>query len=163
MEKLLVVEGDGDTIVAVRRRGLTETQKKRLALLDNRVAELAEWDKDVLQALLDENAALVDDLWSKGGLAELLEALQPPVMQVIPLLFLPKDAERIEGLIREVRRAVKGKVFEQQEVWSARFKDYEPIMQKADKIMQERSLLFVGEALLYALTFWEEHRECVKS
>lgn len=51
IERLKIVEADGNEIVAVRRRGLTETQKKRLALYDNRTAELAEWDADVLAGM----------------------------------------------------------------------------------------------------------------
>src|SRR2546428_6228213 len=47
-----VVEADGNTVVAVRRRGLTPQQKARLAIYDNRAAELADgWGVDVLQAL----------------------------------------------------------------------------------------------------------------
>jgi hypothetical protein len=46
--KLQVVEAEGDTIVAVRRRGLTPDQKRALALYDNRTGELAEWDGEQL-------------------------------------------------------------------------------------------------------------------
>ena len=42
IERVQVVEADGETLVAVRRRGLTPEQKARLALYDNRAAELAE-------------------------------------------------------------------------------------------------------------------------
>lgn len=44
IERVRVVEADGETIIAVRRRGLTPEQKKRLAYYDNRAAELADWD-----------------------------------------------------------------------------------------------------------------------
>jgi len=54
--KVLTVETDGETIVNVKRRGLTPEQKKRLALYDNRAAELAEWDADALQKLSDDGA-----------------------------------------------------------------------------------------------------------
>lgn len=53
---LRVVDVDGDTIVAVRRRGLTEAQKRDLAIYDNRVGELAEWN--VEQLLADQKAGL---------------------------------------------------------------------------------------------------------
>src|SRR5688500_13067294 len=43
-----VVDTDGDTVIAVRRRGLTEAQKRRLALFDNRASDLASWDAGVL-------------------------------------------------------------------------------------------------------------------
>lgn len=45
-----VVEADGSTIVAVRRRGLTPEQKRDLAISDNRSAELAEWNVEQLRA-----------------------------------------------------------------------------------------------------------------
>jgi hypothetical protein len=56
--RLQVVEADGETIVAVRRSGLTTEAKQRLALYDNRTAELADWDTDVLAGLRDEDGAL---------------------------------------------------------------------------------------------------------
>lgn len=48
ISKVKVVEADGDTIVAVRRTGLTEQQKAELAIADNRTSELSEWDPDRL-------------------------------------------------------------------------------------------------------------------
>ena len=50
--KLQVVEADGNTVIAVRRTGLTDKQKVLLALADNRTATLAEWDADNLTDLL---------------------------------------------------------------------------------------------------------------
>ena len=50
--RVKVVDADGSEIIAVWRTNLTERQKKRLALYDNRAAELAEWDSDVLSDLL---------------------------------------------------------------------------------------------------------------
>jgi len=54
ISKLQIIEAEGDTIIAVRRRGLTDEQKTRLSLYDNRTAELAEWDTDVLKELSEE-------------------------------------------------------------------------------------------------------------
>jgi hypothetical protein len=48
LTKLQVVEADGDTLIAVRRRGLTIAQKRELAIYDNRTGELAEWNADQL-------------------------------------------------------------------------------------------------------------------
>jgi hypothetical protein len=77
LERVRIVEADGSELVAVRRSGLTQEQKRRLALLDNRTAELADWDTEVLASLADE----VDlaDLWEPDELAELLGEEQPPV------------------------------------------------------------------------------------
>jgi hypothetical protein len=44
LTKLHVVDADGDTVIAVRRRGLTPEQMRELAMYDNRAAELAEWN-----------------------------------------------------------------------------------------------------------------------
>lgn len=72
--KLHVVEADGQTVIAVRRTGLTPTQKARLALYDNRAAELADgWDLDVLKSLQADGVDL-SNLWHDDELAELLSA-----------------------------------------------------------------------------------------
>ena len=52
--KLQIVEADGETIIAVKRRGLTKKQKTQLALADNRANELSEWDTDNLADLLKD-------------------------------------------------------------------------------------------------------------
>jgi len=48
LTKLQIVEADGETVIAVRRRGLTPAQKRQLAMYDNRTAELAEWNLEQL-------------------------------------------------------------------------------------------------------------------
>ncbi|MDP9471729.1 MAG: hypothetical protein M3Q71_13880 [Chloroflexota bacterium] len=54
LSRVRVVEADGTELVAVRRVNLTPAQKGRLALFDNRAAELAEWDTEVLASLADD-------------------------------------------------------------------------------------------------------------
>jgi len=44
IERVQVVDADGETIIAVRRHGLTPEQKKRLAYFDNRTGDLSDWD-----------------------------------------------------------------------------------------------------------------------
>lgn len=51
MTRVRVVEASGNEIIAVRRRGLSEEQKKRLALFDNRANELSAWNTDILKTL----------------------------------------------------------------------------------------------------------------
>ena len=70
IERLRIIETDGTELVAVRRSGLTPEQKTRLALLDNRSAELAEWDAEVLAAIADDID--LSDLWEADELADLL-------------------------------------------------------------------------------------------
>src|SRR3982751_1777970 len=48
--KLRVIDADGQTVIAVRRRGLTDEQKRRLAMYDNRTAELSTWSGEQLRA-----------------------------------------------------------------------------------------------------------------
>ena len=42
--KLRVIDASGDELIAVRRSGLTDAQKRALAIYDNRTAELATWE-----------------------------------------------------------------------------------------------------------------------
>ena len=55
INKVRIIETDGDEVIAVRRTGLTEESKVGLALADNRTAELAEWDKEMLNTLSSEH------------------------------------------------------------------------------------------------------------
>jgi hypothetical protein len=72
--KLHVVETDGNTLVAVRRTGLTPDQKRQLAMYDNRTAELAEWNLTQLQADLAAGADLTPFFFDQ----ELEALLAPP-------------------------------------------------------------------------------------
>lgn len=73
ISKVQVVEADGDTIIAVRRRGLTPDQKRDLAIFDNRAAELADWNIEQLAA--DVTAG--HDLSKFFERAELKDLLRP--------------------------------------------------------------------------------------
>lgn len=44
LDRVRIIDADGDELIAVRRRGLTDTQKRALAMYDNRTGELATWD-----------------------------------------------------------------------------------------------------------------------
>jgi hypothetical protein len=65
-----VVDADGETVIAVRRSGLTPEQKRRLALFDNRAAELADWDRAVLLSLAKDTD--LSGLWTDDDLSALL-------------------------------------------------------------------------------------------
>jgi hypothetical protein len=65
-----VIEADGETVIAVRRSGLTPEQKWRLALFDNRAAELADWDREVLLTLASDTN--LSGLWRDDDLSALL-------------------------------------------------------------------------------------------
>jgi hypothetical protein len=70
--KVRVVEANGEEIIAVRRVGLTDEQKRKLAIYDNRTAELAEWDVDQLM----EDASNSEDLASFFSEAKLDKMIQ---------------------------------------------------------------------------------------
>ncbi len=72
IERVQVVDADGETIVAVRRRGLTPEQKARLALYDNRATDLSEFDP-VQLAKLAEAGVPVEGIWSEDEWRALLE------------------------------------------------------------------------------------------
>jgi DNA modification methylase len=46
-----IVETDGDEIIAVRRKGLTDQDKIGLAIADNRTSDLSQWDAEMLRQL----------------------------------------------------------------------------------------------------------------
>jgi hypothetical protein len=75
LQNIIVVDTDGNDLVAVRRKDLdleTDRRARNLAILDNRVGELdLEWNADVLQKMFDDgqdmraigfNAAEIKDL-----------------------------------------------------------------------------------------------------
>lgn len=69
IDRVRIIDADGDEIIAVRRKGLTPEQKQRLSLYDNRTADLAEWDPEMLARLQIEGAEL-DAFWSDAELQE---------------------------------------------------------------------------------------------
>lgn len=56
--KVQVVDADGETLIAVRRTGLTPEQKTQLALYDNRTSELSAWNPDALALLVSDGVDL---------------------------------------------------------------------------------------------------------
>lgn len=72
IERVQVVDADGETIVAVRRSNLDAEGKRKLALFDNRTAELATWD--AAQIAADVEASLsFDGVFYEEELAALVE------------------------------------------------------------------------------------------
>jgi ParB-like chromosome segregation protein Spo0J len=78
IDRVRIVDADGSELIAVRRSGLSDDQKRQLALFDNRAAELASWDTEVLAALADETD--LSYLWTGDELTELLAKADPPVV-----------------------------------------------------------------------------------
>lgn len=67
-----VIKANGNEIIAVQRYGMTEEQKKKLALYDNRTAELADWDAEVLREINVEMPGLLDNLFMPVELDDIL-------------------------------------------------------------------------------------------
>lgn len=55
IQKLRIVEAEGDEVIAVRRKGLSEQEKVGLALADNRTSDLSEWDAEMLHSLSQDH------------------------------------------------------------------------------------------------------------
>lgn len=77
ISRVRVIEASGDEIIAVRRSGLTDEQKKKLAYYDNRTGDEAEWDMeqvardllggyDFLDELFDDVEIPGDNEWADG-------------------------------------------------------------------------------------------------
>jgi ParB-like chromosome segregation protein Spo0J len=73
--KVLEVEADGDELVVVKRRGLTDDQKRALAIYDNRAGELSTWNASALSAaLLASGATQSANAWHEDEIARLANA-----------------------------------------------------------------------------------------
>jgi DNA modification methylase len=69
--KLRVIDAAGDELIAVRRSGLSEAQKRALAIYDNRTGELATWNFEQLVADGDAGLSL-QPFWTPEEEAALL-------------------------------------------------------------------------------------------
>ncbi|NLS78826.1 MAG: hypothetical protein GXY76_16365 [Chloroflexi bacterium] len=72
ISRILVVDADGRTLVAVRRRGLDESGKRALAYYDNRTGELSSWDPEQIAADAAQGLPAMSELFSEAELAEIL-------------------------------------------------------------------------------------------
>jgi DNA modification methylase len=74
--KVRVIEAAGDELIAVKRTGLTDEQKRALAIYDNRTGELASWNFEQLAA--DKAAGLsLQPYWTADEEAALLAKVGP--------------------------------------------------------------------------------------
>jgi hypothetical protein len=76
LEDMLIVDSDGSKIIAVRRTDVEPGSERfiNLALSDNRAAELADWDSEMLRQLADDGADL-SQFWFDDELDALLAEL----------------------------------------------------------------------------------------
>jgi hypothetical protein len=92
IDKVRIIETDGDEIIAVRRKGLSEEEKVGLALADNRTSDLSEWDAQMLAQLSTEHNIL--PWFSEDDISELLGKEDTD--------FDPDDPEDQSGKIDDV-------------------------------------------------------------
>ena len=86
IERVRIIDADGEELIAVRRSGLTDAQKKRLAYFDNRTGELATWD--AAQALADVTAGMdFEGIFSELELSE--------IAQMVPRIDFPEYDESV--------------------------------------------------------------------
>jgi hypothetical protein len=112
IKKLRIIEADGKTVIAVRRRGLSDEQKRRLAMYDNRTAELSTWSGEQLRADLAAGLDLETffsdkelDAILKSSDVETIKRLQIArprevvwVLAAIPLEVWPEHQAAVEAL-----------------------------------------------------------------
>jgi ParB-like chromosome segregation protein Spo0J len=76
IERVLVVPADGNTLVAVQRTDLSDRQKRRYAIADNRASDLSEWDASTLSELVEEDPDLhLDSFFTEEELDGLMADL----------------------------------------------------------------------------------------
>lgn len=63
IENVLIVDSDGKKLIAVKRTNLSDEQKKEMAIYDNRTAELADWNVDVLSQFYQD--ANLESFWNE--------------------------------------------------------------------------------------------------
>lgn len=101
IDRVQVVDADGETIVAVRRSGLSKSPKVKLALYDNRTSELAIWDYNVIADLSKEN-----DLSKIFNQEELAPLLVPAREAVASVETDPPSAKRPSAYVLTLGLAV---------------------------------------------------------
>lgn len=72
-KKVRIIDEDGETLVAVRRKNLDHDKKRRLALYDNRTGELADWDVDAIAMIQAEEAHLLKGMFSTKEVERILD------------------------------------------------------------------------------------------
>jgi hypothetical protein len=112
ISKLRIIEADGKTVIAVRRRGLSDEQKRRLAMYDNRTSELSTWNGEQLRADIAAGLDLetffsdaeLDAILKSSDVAAIkrLQIARPRevvwVLAAIPLEVWPEHQAAVEAL-----------------------------------------------------------------
>lgn len=139
---------------------LTEQQRVALQLSHNAIA--GEDDPGTLKLLYDQLDDIDWKLYSgldDKTLALLAEIETPPLpeprldYQMITLLFLPSERERVEAVWKEARTMVTGDA-----VYLARLSDYDRFMDALDAAGRSWAVTNAATSLLVVLDIFEQHR-----
>ena len=120
IEKVRVIDASGDEIIAVRRTGLSPEQKIRLALADNRAAEFATWNPDVLKELAEEGH--LDRMWSENEQELLLTQIELADVQLGEFEAPPQTEVHYRVIIDDLTREAAESIVA--EVEGARIEQY---------------------------------------
>lgn len=75
MTKVRVIDAEPDELIAVRRKFVSDEQRKKAALYDNRTAELAEWDESEIALIEEEGSVDLSALFSDSELDAIREQI----------------------------------------------------------------------------------------
>jgi hypothetical protein len=127
ISKVRIIDTDGDTLIAVRRRGLTPAQERDLKYFDNRAGELAEWDPEQVAADVatgldlrpfwspEEEAALL----SRGAVDEVFRMAGADVPGEEPAAVTTGDYQTFScPLTTEQERTVRAALRQARQVYS---------------------------------------------
>jgi hypothetical protein len=146
MLNVRVIEAEGDEIIAVKRSNLTPEQKTRLALFDNRSAELAEWDAEALQELADEGLDL-SSFFNNEEIEELSRQADHTVIADDPIeydhdAFTQKANSYLNGTIRQI-------------VLYFNPEQFEDVCSRLEVVMEREGATNHTEAFLKLLDYYE--------
>jgi len=106
IERVQFVDADGETLIVVRRKGLTPEQKKKLALYDNRTGELATWDAAQIAAELEAGLDLSGMFYPE----ELSALLEQAADAVIGATATDRDQQGVNSTWDQVKGAAADRV-----------------------------------------------------
>lgn len=109
--KVRTIDTKRDELIAVRRADLTGAAARRMALLDNRAAETAEWDESVIAGMVSDTHEFLAGLFDAQELEELIsgptklkdiDATKPPELAwaliAVPICRYAEVAQLIEQI-----------------------------------------------------------------
>lgn len=166
--RVQVIEADGDTLIAVKRTGLNDEQKRKLALYDNRTAELAEWD--IEQLLADTQAGMdFEGVFFPRELDNLLEAGAAKIESESRELSLPDPEQKYsddedededtgdEGALAKTSKSREDKKYHFNA--ELEFGDSLLVGRALKEFGDDPALFISGAASAFLKGLWGEHRK----